>query len=315
MKIVMINDCASVGETLFKYMPPSIEKQHIRRTRNFWSKTFGITYAVLRAKGDVYHANYLLQDCYVASRLNKKPLVGYSVGSDLRVYLKHSMWGRLIRHNLKHCNKIMVSTPDLISMAKPFRNDVEYLPPPVDPRLFYPKPLVEHDGKKKVLIASNSSWQGKGTDIAMKALSKLKDETEVSIIAHGVDFNKTLDLASSLGLILTVLPKVPHERINEYYWNNDVIVDQFLVGCPGMTALEAIACGRSVVAYVSSAFPEHEAFQPKDANTEDKIAEAAKEACSNNEILKKQQEYLNATHRIDSVLRKLMSIYDSVMKC
>jgi len=310
----MINDCASVGETLLRYMPLDIERTHIKRTRDLWSKTFSITYAVLKAKGDVYHANYLLQDCYLASRLGKKPLVGYSMGSDLRVYLRHWLWGRLIRHNLKHCDRIIVSTPDLVSMARPFRDDVGYLPPPIDPELFHSKPFVEHSGEKRVLIASNSNWQGKGTNLAIKALSRLRNKIDVSIIEHGSDFEKTVELASSLGLKINVLPKMPHERMSEYYWNADVVIDQFLVGCPGMTALEAIACGRPVVTYVSSAYPEYEVFEPKDTNSEERIAEAVREACTNGGILKKQQEYIDATHRIDVAVRKLTDIYESVIK-
>jgi glycosyltransferase involved in cell wall biosynthesis len=313
MKIVMINDCASAGETLLKYMPTSIEKQHIKRSRSLWSKTFGVACKILKAHGDVYQANYLLQDCYIAARLGKKPLIGYAVGSDLRIYLKHQMWGRIVRHNLKNCDKIMVSTPDLISMAQPFRKDVEYLTPPVDPELFYPKPLTPRTGKRKLLIASNANWH-KGTDIAVRALSRLKEEADVSIIAQGSDFSKTLELASSLGLNFNILPKVPHERINEYYWNADLIIDQFKVGCPGTVAIEAIACGRPAVTYVSSTFPEYGEFQPKDVDSEDKIVEAVREALASDGILKKQQEYLNMNHKVDAVLKKLMSIYDSVTK-
>lgn len=314
MKIVMINDCAFAAETLLRYLPTDVEKQHIKRTRGLWSKTFGVAYQILRAHGDVYQANYLLQDCYIAARLGKKPLVGYSVGSDLRVYLDHWMWGRIVRHNLKNCDKIMVSTPDLINIAHPFREDVEYLPPPVDPELFYPRPVLTHAGKKQVLVASNSNWQGKGTDIVIRALSMLKDEISVSIIAHGLDFNKTLELASSLGLALNVLPKVPHEKINEYYWNTDVVIDQFRVGCPGTVAVEAIACNRPAVTFVSSVFPEYAEFPSKDVNSEDKIVEAVREACTNANILKKQREYVEMNHETTAVLKKLMRIYGSVTK-
>ena len=80
----MINDCAFVAETLLKHLPPTIEKQHIKRTRSTWSKTLGIAYDIWRAKGDIFHAHYLLQDCYIAARLGKKPLIGHAHGSDLR---------------------------------------------------------------------------------------------------------------------------------------------------------------------------------------------------------------------------------------
>jgi len=38
MNLVMIDDCAFVGETLLKYMPLNIEKQHIKRSRVFGVK-------------------------------------------------------------------------------------------------------------------------------------------------------------------------------------------------------------------------------------------------------------------------------------
>jgi glycosyltransferase involved in cell wall biosynthesis len=308
----MINDCANVGETLLKYMPTTIERQHIKRTRGLWSKTFGVAYKILRAKGDVYHSNYILQDCYIAIRLGKKPIVGYALGSDLRTSLKHPLWGRVVRHNVTNCNKIVVSTPDILGIAKQFRDDVGYLPPAVDTELFFPKPSIRHKGKKKVLIAGGSNWNVKGTDIAVRALSKLKDEVETNIIHYGVDFDRTLSLASSLGLSLKVLPKASHEKIREYYWDSDVVIDQFKVGCEGMITLEAIACGRPALAYVSSKYPEFKDFPLKDLVSEEQIAEAITNA--DDALWKTEQEYLVKNHSPESVLEKLLAIYDSVMK-
>lgn len=62
MKVVMINDCAFVGETLLKYLPLDVERMRIKRTRGLWSKTFGLAYKILRAEGDVYHVHYFLPD-------------------------------------------------------------------------------------------------------------------------------------------------------------------------------------------------------------------------------------------------------------
>jgi glycosyltransferase involved in cell wall biosynthesis len=307
MKAVMVNDCAFVGETLLKFMPPSVEKQHIKRTRGFWSKTFGLSYKILKAKGDVYHVHYLLQDCYIASKLKKKPLVGHAHGSDLRTSLKHPVWGRIVRHNLRHCSKILVSTPDVLEIARGFRKDAEYLPNPVDTELFYPKPIVPRSGKRSVLIASDSSWSVKGTDVAIRALSKMEDKMEVSIVACGVDFDRTIALASSLGLRLNVLPRVPHEQLNEYYWNADVVIDRFKLGSLGMVSLEAIACGRPVVTYVSSEFPEYKAFPLKNVDEDEKVASSLKEA--NAQLWKEEYAYLMREHEVKTVVEKLLKIY------
>ena len=312
MKLVMISDCAFVGETLLKYMPPELEKQHIKRSRSFWSKTFSLAFKILRAKGDIYHANYLLQDCYIASRLGKKPLIGHAHGSDLRTSLNHSVWSRIVRHNLKHCDKILVSTPDILSIAKRYREDAEYLPNPINAELFYSKPAVQKGKKKRVLIASDSNWSVKGTDVAIKALSKIKEEVEVSIVQHGKDFDKTTALASALGLSLKILPKAPHEKLNEYYWDADVVIDRFALGSLGMVSLEAIACGRPALAYVSSEYPENKDFPLKDLRDEETIANTISNLPS--DLWEREHLFLKKQHDIENIESCLLSIYEELTK-
>jgi glycosyltransferase involved in cell wall biosynthesis len=312
MKLVMINDCSAVGETLLKYMPEEVEKQHIKRTRGLWSKTFGISWKILRSKGDVYHSNYLLQDCYVAVRLGRKPIVGWGLGSDVRAGLFHPLWGRIVRHNLKNCDKILVSTPDIIELAKKYRSDTEYFPPAVDTRFYYPKPPIPHGGKKRILIASNVNWDVKGTDTAIRALNRIRNDVEVSIIQYGSDFEKTLALAASLGLPLQTLPMASHERMREHYWNSDVIVDQFRFGCAGMVSLEAIACGRPAITYVSSEYDGYEDFPLKDLKTEEEIAEATLQADSS--LWNRENEYLKNRHDPEAAVKRLLTIYDSLRK-
>jgi len=310
MKVVMINDCAFVGETLLKYLPASVEKEHVKRTRGLWSKTFGIAYKIFRTEADVYHAHYLLQDTYIANRLGKKPLVGHAHGSDLRSSLKHKVWGRIVRHNLKKCDKVLVSTPDILGQAKMFREDAEYLPNPVDKELFHSKPANQHDGPKRVLIASDSNWIVKGTDIGIRALATIKDAVDVSIIAIGIDFAKTVELANSLGLHLNILPKAPHDRLSEYYWNADVVIDRFALGSLGMVSLEAIACGRPALCYVSSDYPENRDFPLKDLRAEEEIAESVANLPS--DLWEREHEFLERHHNVDAVVSRLESIYQEL---
>lgn len=312
MKIVMVNDCAYVGETLLKHMSPNIEKQHIKRTRGLWSKTFGLAYKILRVKGDLYHVHYLLQDCYIVSRLGKKPLIGHAHGSDLRASLDHPLWSQIVKHNLKRCDKVLVSTPDVLGIARYYREDAEYLPNPVDTEIFYPKSIIQQGEKKKVLIASDSSWKVKGTDLAIKALSKVRDEVDVSIIGHGVNFKETVELASSLGLHLTVLPKVSHERINEYYWSADIVIDRFKLGSLGVVSLEAIACGRPVITYVTSKYPEYKDFPLKNVNDEDSVIRTLR--CKPHALWKSEYEYLKMYHMPCVINTHLLEIYESLKR-
>jgi len=307
----MINDCAFVGETLIKYFPENFNVIHIKRTRGLWSKTFGIAFKIAESYADIYHVHYLLQDCYVALKLGKKPLIGHAHGSDLRSTIKHPLWGRIVRYNLKRCNKVLVSTPDILSIAKTFREDAEYLPNPVDTELFYPKPILEHE-KKRVLIASDSNWNVKGTDVAIRALSRIRDKVDVSIIAYGRDLDKTIALASSLGLNVNVLPKVSHEKLNEYYWNADVVIDRFKLGSLGVVSLEAIACGRPVITYVSSGFPEYKEFPLKDLQTGEEVAEAILNA--DVKLWNREYAYLEKNHKPEIVIKILLEHFRRVIE-
>jgi len=303
----MINDCASVGRTLIKYFPSEIDAVHISRSRRFWSKTFGIAWKILKASADIFHVHYLLQDCYLALKFRNCPVIGHAHGSDLRTSLNHRIWGKIVKHNLKRCDKILVSTPDILSIARKFRKDAEYIPNPVDTSIFYPKKVDSYGEKLKVLIAANCDWKTKGTDIAIHALSKLRKEIEVYIISYGRDFTKTLALADSLGLTLNVLPKISHQNVRQYYWNADIVLGSFGAGALGMVALEAIACGRPVITYVSSRYPEYDAFPLKDVNTADKIVDAIKDA--SDKLWKAQYRYLKKYHSPDMIAKRISEIY------
>jgi glycosyltransferase involved in cell wall biosynthesis len=204
-----------------------------------------------------------------------------------------------------------VSTPDILGIARQFRDDAIYLPNPVDMQVFYPRPAEKH-ARRRVLIASDSNWDVKGTDIAIRALSRIKDKVDVSIIAYGKDLDKTLRLAEKLGLHLNVLPKVPHEELNRYYWNSDVVIDRFRLGSLGVVSLEAIACGRPVIAYVSSEYGEYGEFPLKDIEEEEEIAEAILHA--DEKLWRDEYEYLMKNHNPNIVVARLLEEYEEMLR-
>lgn len=308
----MINDCAFVGETLIKYLPSHIDAVHLKRTRRFLDKTVRIAWKILREKGDVYHCHYLLQDCYIASKLGRHPLIGHAHGTDVRVSIKHFAWKRIVKQDLKKCDKILVSTPDILDTTKGYREDAEYLPNPVDTDLFYPKPIKAHEGKLRVLIASDSNWDVKGTDTAIRALSRLKDEVEVFLLNEGKDFAKTMALAESLGLHLNVLPQTPHENMRNYYWNADVVMDRFRLGSLGKVSLEAIACGRPVITYVSSTYDVYKKFPLKNVSTVEEIVRTLGEVSP--ALWEDEYAYVRDEHNPTKIAKSLVKIYRNVME-
>ena len=312
MKVVMINDCAFVGETLLRYLPADVEKQHIKRSRGWWSKTFGIAYKIARAKADVYHAHYLLQDCYIAARLGKKPLVGHAHGSDLRRQLRSRKWGWIVRSNLKNCGKILVAQPTILAAAREYNETAEYFPIPFDPKTFFPKPLNAGRKKKHVLLASAHDFAVKGTDKFLKAVASVsKTPITVKSIGSGKDLELAKQLAKELGIKIEFIPRVQHEKMNELYWDSDLVLGSFGVGQLDTVAIEAMACGRPVVHSVYKEFfpgcPLEQIESVEDSanlisvllTEEDKVQKR----------VATQLDYVNTRHSAPLLSEKLIKIY------
>jgi glycosyltransferase involved in cell wall biosynthesis len=316
MKVVMINDCASVGETLLKYMPYGVEKEHVTRSRSLWSKTFGIAYKILRAKGDVYHAHYLLQDCYIAARLGKKPLVGHAHGSDLRQELKNKKWGWIIKYNLRKSDKIFVAQPTILEIAKEFNETAEYLPIPFDPAIFFPKALPENKDGKIVFLASAHNFKIKGTDKFLHALASLPKTVKIKSIALGKDFSKAQQLAKDLNLNIEFIEEVPHEKMNELYWGSNLVLGSYAIGQLDTVAIEAMACGRPVVHSISRKFFQTCPLEELDASDEatEIISRLLTASGEIEERIRKQLLYVNSVHSAPLVAKKVMNAYLELQK-
>jgi len=316
MKVVMINDCAFVGETLLKYMPLAIEKQHIQRSRDFWSKTFGLAYKILRARGDVYHVHYLLQDCYIAALLGKRPLVGHAHGSDLREIIKSRRWGWIVRYNLRHCDKILVAQPTILDVAKEYNSTAEYFPIPYDPELFYPKPLPNRKGEKFIFLASAHDFKVKGTNKLLYACAKVKVPFKLRMIDYGKDAEKAKALARKLGLNFEVLQRVPHENMNRLYWDADLVLGSFGVGQLDTVAIEAMACGRPVIHHVVKKYfpacPLQELCCEKDVA--ELITTLLTDVMEAEKLRDIQFAYVYKSHNAVNLARRLLQIYGDLIE-
>ena len=149
--------------------------------------------------------------------------------------------------------------------------------------------------------------------MAIKALARLKDEVEVSIIGFGPNLGEMMGLAASLDLKLKMLPKVSHQNMNYYYWNADLVLDQFKCGALGVTALEAISCGRPVITYVSSDYEEYKDFPLKDVNTVEKIIKAIKRTNDLAKLWRSEYSYFKNNHELDSIRARILEIYDELL--
>jgi len=314
MRVVMVNDCAYVGETLIKYLPEDFNVLHLKRSRRFLDKTFRIAWKILRANADLYHVHYLLQDCYLALKFGKRPIIGHAHGSDLRDVIKSRKWGWMIKHNLRKCNKILVAQPTILETAKEFNDTAEYFPIPYDPRMFYPKPLPKEREVKHVFLASPHDYRIKGTNKLLYALASVDVPLKVKSIWYGRDVERANKLAEKLELKIEFIGKVPHEHMNGLYWESDLVIGSFGIGQLDTVAIEAMACGRPVVHHIRKRFyplcPLEE-FASVDEVSED-IARLLTDEKETEKRIQTQLKYVEATHLAPVLAKKLNKIYEKL---
>jgi glycosyltransferase involved in cell wall biosynthesis len=86
-----------------------------------------------------------------------------------------------------------------------------------------------HDGPVKILHAPTNR-EIKGTDTIIKAVESLKAEGQ--------------------NVELVMVENIPHKQVRQLYESADLLVDQILVGWYGGLAVELMALGKPVVAYI-----------------------------------------------------------------
>jgi len=310
MKIIMINDCAYVGKTLIKYLPETFNVLHLTRSRCFFDKTFGVARRIFSTKGDLYHIHYLLQDCFLALRFGKHHLIGHAHGSDLRDTLHSKKWGWIVKYNLKNCDKILVAQPTILKIAKEFNDTVEYFPIPYDSDLFYPKPVNPEREVKQILLVSPHNFRVKGTDKFLYALARVKIPFKVKTISYGRDAAQVNVLAKKLGLKVEFIPRVPHCKMSELYWDADLVLGSFGIGQLDTVAIEAMACGRPVIHSIKKEYFPHcplRSYRNIDEVIED--IEMLLERKNAMKKIKQQYYYVRRVHSAKVLVKRLMNLY------
>jgi len=222
MKVVMINDCAYVSQTLAQQMRKTGINVELRlRTRSFFDKTLGIAGKVITSKGDIYHCAYLLNDCWLARKFMKRPLLGHAHGSDIRGI--NGKWGKIIKKNLMSCDKILVATPDIYNVAKEFNNTTEYFPTPIDIELFSPVNDMKIDRKRALYCLKY--FDSFPVDLGKEILNR---GYEIIVMKPG-SFN--------------------YKEMPNIYRKYDLFIDQQTLPIITKMCLEAMSCGIPVVTH------------------------------------------------------------------
>ncbi|MEM4675882.1 MAG: glycosyltransferase, partial [Nitrososphaerota archaeon] len=211
------------------------------------------------------------------------------------------------------------SVPDILPIARRYRQDAEYLPNPVDLELFKPQ-IIREQSELNVLWASDLSYT-KGADKFIKAFSKFQKENPNSIlrvIKHGKNSISMLKLLKDLNVKHEIIEYQPHEKMVELYGWADVVAVDLTLGYLHMTSLEAMACMRPVIQYINKEYYKEIPVPPVvSVLTPDDVIEALnrlKDIKERTLVAELQRDYVYKIHNPRTITMRIVNIYRSLVE-
>ena len=253
----------------------------VRQQATQWS-----AFAKLAPRTDVFHFYFGLT---LVPKLFQFPLLWAMRKKSVMHFLGSDIRGRP-REDLKWAHRagaVVVGSYDAIRWVP----DAHVIPPGIDVATIEPSPPVARD--HPVVLHAPSSRSRKGTDEVVAAAEKL-------------------------GLNLELVEGVDHLTAFERYRAADLVVDQLNAGWYGMFAIEAMALGKPVVAFLHEEATRRteEAFGievPIVHATKETLADVLQRLVSDPEELQRvgaaSRAYVERVHDLSAVGERLVDLY------
>lgn len=191
-----------------------------------------------------------------------KPYCIFSVGGDLQFDCgRADDHGRAMRAAFAGARFIFVSNPHTLGHCRRFGlTNAIYLPYPMDSDHYCPGEGLERKewlsrfgGEVFVLTTARIDRGVKGHTNAyfdmLAAVANERPEVRFIFLGWGTNAEDFKERVAVLGLQdrLIMLPPVGKRRLIDYYRSCDIVLDQFVYGYYGATALEAASIGKPVI--------------------------------------------------------------------
>ncbi len=150
----------------------------------------------------------------------------------------------LIANAIRQARHVFYSTPDLAAWVLPLRPDAEFLPNPVDTRLF--APATPPSAHRSAWVAC-ALTKVKGAERILRACRLLAERApDLPVDAFGGgEFTQAFRALPNV----TLYARHPRSRLPQIIDEHGIVIGQARLGSVGMAELEAMACGRPVVAW------------------------------------------------------------------
>jgi glycosyltransferase involved in cell wall biosynthesis len=260
----------------------------------------------IRALRD-FEALFVIQAPYLAY-LSERPYIATHMGGEIWFECsRDDLLGRLQRAAFEHANLLIASNPWSFAFARRYGfSNLVCMPTLLDPDRYAPGTadlrdqwIEEVGGDFFVLTTARVDDLFKGSNLALEGFRLFCEKNpnaRLVLIGWGADRDTHVKRIKELGLCGKViwLPPAGKKRLLRYLRSAHVLLDQFILGYFGMTALEAMAVSTPIVMRLEDAqYAEFLHVGPPpviNASNASGIAQALSALSSNREFLKRAGE-------------------------
>ncbi|MDB5077620.1 MAG: hypothetical protein JWO42_3799 [Chloroflexi bacterium] len=196
----------------------------------------------------------------------------------------------------RFADAVIVSTPDLLE----FVPDAQYIPNPIDPRSW--NDLRESNGLELrtsgeyVIVHAPTNREIKGTRHIEAAVDQLRSE--------------------GLAVRLQLLEGLTQDKLHHACLEADLVIDQVLIGWFGLFALEMMALGKPVLAYIREDLQHAGSEVPIASASPENLARTIRRLLTSStereELSRRGPAYIQSVHNLDRINEQVMDIYRAI---
>ncbi len=213
---------------------------------------------------------------------------------------------------------VLCITPDLMSYAQSIRPDAIFFPGSIDTERFAP---IEDDhplsSQPWTILLFTRLAPEKGLEIATQGIAQFTQrhpEVRVKVVDWGSERKK---YKQCFGDRFEFVPRVAPDSVQNLIRSADIVVGQFLSGSLGLSELEAMSCGKPVIAsfHYEEAYPippplcQATTVQEVDEHLENLFLHPEEVK----EIGQKARTWVTGYHSSQSLAIRLEKLYQSIL--
>lgn len=143
---------------------------------------------------------------------------------------------------IRNCHKVVYNSKSIV--CKDIKHNYEVIYNGVDTKLFRPMPEIQTKSDKLRLISIGNINKEKGLEYLFEAIKDLHDKVSLTIVGDGLLLEEFKRKNSRVGF----MGRVEHSKLPEIINQHDVLVHPSYVESFPNVILEAMACGKPVIA-------------------------------------------------------------------